>query len=437
MKISIFGMGYVGATSAACLLDDGHEIVGVDVNPLKVEKLSQGKSPMIQEPGIEELLYKGYKEGRLTATTDSEEGVRLCDMIWICVGTPSNFDGSIDLSYVKKVIEDIGLILKKIKNRPLIVIRSTCLPGTMDNIIKPLLEKTSGLVVDKDIDLIFHPEFMREGSAISDFKNPAKIVTGSSAHKKANLLLNIYKNYKVVRFRFNYKEAEMVKYCDNIFHALKITFANEMAIVSKSIGIDSRNVAEAYMSDYKLNISPAYLYPGFAYGGSCLPKDLNAMLRFASSNSLQLPMVNGIVESNEKQIKNLIYRILSHKPSKVGMIGIAFKKDTDDIRNSPYVEVAKSLIGEGITLKIYDPLVRKECLIGSNKKQFYQSFRNIDNLLVDSLDELSSVDLIIVNHNIIGKEMIYKWMADDINIVDLVGIESEDYSNDKYDGLYW
>jgi len=437
MKISIFGMGYVGTTTAACLLNDNHRIIGVDIDILKVNKLRQGKTPMIYEEGIEELLLNGYKKGLLHATDNLLEGIKGCDIILICVGTPSKFDGSIDLSYIETVIRDIGLELKKINDRPLIVVRSTCVPGTMKNRIKPLLEEISGLVVGEDIKLIFHPEFLREGTAVDDFKNPPKIVIGELRAGDSDILFDIYKDYKAPCFKLSYGEAEMVKYCDNLFHALKVTFANEVASISHSIGVDSRKVAEVYCSDKKLNISETYLYPGNPYGGSCLPKDLKAILRFAELNYLQLPMLKGILESNDKQINNFVNRILSYNPSMVGMVGIAFKEGTDDMRNSPYVEIAKSLIGEGISLQIYDPLVNQDYLIGSNKKQVNKNFKNIDKLMIETTDSLLYSDLILINQPIIIADKIKIWLEAEIRIIDLVGIKGVDQESQFYEGIYW
>lgn len=437
MKISIFGMGYVGTTSAACLLRDGHEIIGIDIDEMKVNNLRQGKTPMIYEKGIEKLLKIGYKDNKLTSASDPKEGVVDCDMIWVCVGTPSKFDGGINLRYIDTVIKDIGHALKTVKNRPLIVIRSTCLPGSMDEFIKPLFEKSSNLVVNKDIDLVFHPEFLREGIAIEDFDNPSKIVIGEDRKGASDILLSIYKNYNASFFILNFRESEMVKYCDNLFHVLKITFANEVASISKSIGIDSRKIANIYCSDKKLNISSTYLYPGPPFGGSCLPKDLRAMARFASINYIQIPMLKGIIESNKIQINNFIMRILSYKPNKVGMIGIAFKPGTDDMRESPYVDIAKTLIGEGIEVRIYDQLVYEDRLVGSNKRQAEEAFRNLDKLLVSSLDDLHSVDLIIINHSVISSSQVRKWIDGGIKVIDMVGIKGIESSMKGYEGIYW
>ena len=436
MRINIYGMGYVGVVSSACLLKEGHQVVGIDPVIEKIEKLSKGESS-IQEPGVSELLFDGYKKGLFIASVNPEININKCDMIWVCVGTPSKFGGEMDFSYIDVVIKDIGRALNKTKNRPLIVIRSTCSPGAMENRIKPLLEKESNLIVGKDIDLVFHPEFLREGMAIEDFNNPPKIVVGEDRKNAANILLDIYKEYEVSCFRMNFIESEMVKYCDNLFHALKITFANEVASISNFLNIDSRKIADVYCSDTKLNISPYYLQPGPPYGGSCLPKELRTILKLASVNSIELPMLNGIVKSNRMQIENIILRILSHKITKVGMIGIAFKPDTDDMRESPYVEIAKALIGEGIKVKIYDKLVNVDQLIGSNKNQIEKIFRNLNHLLVSSVNDFSDVDLIIINHNIVDANCVTKWLEKGIKVIDIVGVVGVDRSINGYEGLYW
>lgn len=436
MKISIFGMGYIGMVSAACLLRDGHEIVGVDLIDSKVNDLSQGRS-LIQEPYVADLFAKGHKAGRLTATTKPSEGIAGADMIWICVGTPSEPDGKIDFSSLDAVMTQIGQVLANSQDRPLIVVRSTCLPGTTGQRIIPLLEKASGLTVGQDINVVFHPEFLREGTAVKDFDNPPKIVVGEAHPGAADLLLKVYEKYEAPRFRLELGEAEMVKYCDNLFHALKITFANEVATIANSVGVDSRRVAEVYCADTKLNISPTYLKPGFAYGGSCLPKDLRAISRFASLKSLSLPMLQSLTESNNVQISNLISRVLAYQPVSVGMIGLAFKPDTDDMRESAYVKVAKALIGEGLKLRIYDPAVHPDKLIGSNKEQVQKALRHLEALLVSSLDDLSGVDLIIINHPVVDSGQINKWLNSDIRVMDLANIKNVDRNADGYEGIYW
>ena len=443
-------MGYVGVVSAACLLRDGHQITGVDPAAAKVADLSQGRSP-IQEPGVADLLAKGYQAGHLKATTEASEAVLRGEMVWICVGTPSGPDGTIDLSSVEAVIKQIGRVLAGPAfagaRLPLIVVRSTCLPGTTSNRVIPLLEKESGLTVGKDLNVVFHPEFLREGTAVDDFVNPPKIVIGESRPGAGDVLAEVYRNYPARIFRLALAEAEMVKYYDNLFHALKMTFANEVATVAKSVGVDARKIAEVFCADTRLNISSHYLRPGPAFGGSCLPKDLRAILRFAAVNSLRLPVLESVLTSNEAQIKNLVARILSildegrgtrdEGRGKVGMVGLAFKTNTDDMRESPYVKVAKELIGEGIKLRIYDPVVQPARLIGSNKQQVQKALRHLEELLVSSLDDLSTADLIVVNHAIIDADRIHSWLAAGIRVLDLADIRGVDPQTSGYEGIYW
>jgi GDP-mannose 6-dehydrogenase len=436
MRISIFGMGYVGVVSAACLLRDGHEIVGVDLSEAKIRDLAKGLSP-IQEPGVAELLADGYEAGRLKATTIAPEALKNSKMVWICVGTPSGADGAINLSSVETVIREIGHVLRNSGDRPLLVLRSTCLPGTTANRVIPLLEKQSGLKAGKDIQVVFHPEFLREGSAVKDFDDPPKIVVGEAHPGAGDLLLSIYEKYNAPRFRLTLEEAEMVKYCNNLFHALKITFANEVAAIAKSAGADARKIADVYCADTQSNISPRYLRPGFAFGGSCLPKDLRAILRFSSLKSLRLPMLQSLLESNDLQVNNLIQRALAYHPRTVGMVGLAFKPNTDDMRESPYVKVAKALIGEGVKLKIYDSTVQPEKLIGSNKEQVQKALRHLEELLVGSLEELSDVDLIIINHPIADADCIHSWLKRGIRIIDLVAVKGIDRDTAGYEGIYW
>jgi len=436
MRISIFGIGYVGVVSAACLLRDGHEIVGVDPVAAKVADLAQGRSP-IQEPGVAELLAEGHRAGRLKATTEAPEALTDSEMVWICVGTPSEPDGGINLSSVEAVVTEIAAAIRDSKTRPLIILRSTCLPGTSANRVVPLLEKESGLTVGKDIHVVFHPEFLREGTAVEDFDKPSKIVIGEAHPGAAEPLLSIYEEYDAPRFRLELGEAEMVKYCDNLWHALKITFANEVAAIAGSVGMDARRVADVYCADTKFNISPHYLRPGFAFGGSCLPKDLRAILRFASLKSLQLPMLQGVLGSNDLQISDLVRRVLKYRPDTVGMVGLAFKPDTDDMRESPYVKVAKALIGERIKLRIYDPVVQPERLIGSNKEQVQKSLRHLEDLLVGSVEELSATDMIVINHAIVDAGCVHSWLDAGIRVLDLADVKGVDRHADGYEGIYW
>ncbi len=436
MKISIFGMGYVGVVSAACLLREGHDIIGIDPVVAKVADLAQGRSP-IQEPQVAELLAAGHKAGQLAATTNPADGLRDSDMLWICVGTPSDSDGGINLSSVETVIGQIGRLLRTSPDRPLVVLRSTCLPGTTAERVIPLLERASGLTAGKDIHVVFHPEFLREGCAVGDFFEPPKIVVGEAAAGASDVLVKVYEGYEAPVFRLGLGEAEMVKYCDNLFHALKITFANEVGALAKAAGLDARQVAEVFCADTKLNINPRYLRPGAAFGGSCLPKDLRAILRLASLKSVQVPMLEKVLESNDRQIATLVRRICAHQPGSVGMVGLAFKPETDDMRESPYVKVAKALIGEGLELRIYDPAVQPQRLIGSNHEQVQAALRHLEELLVGSLEDLSGMDLIVVNHRTVDADQVGHWLAAGCVVLDTVGIEGVDRHARGYEGLYW
>jgi len=429
-------MGYVGVVSAACLLRDGHHIVGVDKNPLKVGDLAHGRSP-IQEPGVTEMLAAGYGEGRLQATEDAGEGIEKCDMVWICVGTPSSSDGGLDLGAVEAVAREIGAALQKTDSRPLIVLRSTVLPGTTADRFIPALAEASGLEVGADIDVVFHPEFLREGVAVADFDEPPKIVIGEQRPGGGDRLMSIYEGYEAPRHRLLLGEAEMVKYSDNLFHAVKVTFANEIGALSRASGLDGRRVAEVFCSDTKLNISPRYLRPGFAFGGSCLPKDLRAVLRHSELLSVSAQMLRAVIPSNQAQIEALIQRVLAHKPKSVGIVGLAFKPNTDDMRESPHVMVAKRLIGEGISLKIFDSNVHTDRLIGSNKTAVQEALKHLEALLVPAVSDLSGSDLILVNHPVVDADQVNGWTTSGKTVIDLVGIAGVQAGSKGYEGIHW
>jgi len=436
MNISIFGMGYVGVVSGACLVRDGHQVMGVDPVQSKVDDLAKGHTP-IQEPGVAELLAAGHKAGRLAATTDPVDGVKNADMVWVCVGTPSSLEEGIDLSHVETVMGQIGRAMRDSGSRPLVVLRSTVLPGSTENLVIPTLEKTSGLKSGKDFHAVFHPEFLREVTAVADFDAPPKIVVGENAHGAGDLLMRLYESFDAPKYRVSLGESEMVKYCDNLFHALKVTFANEVGAIAHSAGIDARRVADVFCSDTKLNISPRYLRPGFAYGGSCLPKDLRAILRYAAIQSISTPMLRGILESNKIQIESFVARVLACKPKTVGIVGLAFKSNTDDMRESPYMIVAKSLIGEGIRVHIYDPYVNVDNLIGANKKMVETALGHLREMLADSLDDLGNSDVILINHKTVTAAQIRKWLDAGIHVIDLASIEGLDRDQGNYKGIAW
>lgn len=436
MNITIVGAGYVGVVSAACLVRNGHCVTCVERIASKAEDLNRGTSP-IQEPEIASMLAEGHRAGRLRATTDLGHGLGGAEMVWICVGTPSGRHGEIDLSSVESAMGEIGQHVRTSEDRPLVVVRSTVLPGTTTGRLVPAIERASGLRVGADLEVVFHPEFLREGTAVEDFDHPPKIVVGRERSGAAKRLWSVYEGLSAPRFRLRTAEAEMVKYCDNLFHATKITFANEVGILCKRMAIDSRRVADVFCADTKLNISPQYLRPGFAYGGSCLPKDLKAVLRHAVELSVELPMLQALPRSNAAQIAALVERVLEHGPQRVGMVGLAFKAKTDDMRESPYVAVAKRLIGEGVHLRIYDPGIVPQRLVGSNKQAVQAALRHLESLLVGSLDELEPCETIVVNHRIIQASDIHRWLARGVRVLDLANVPDVDPSAGPYEGIAW
>jgi GDP-mannose 6-dehydrogenase len=429
-------MGYVGIVSAACLLRDGHRVFGVDPIASKVRDMNDGQTP-IQEPGVAELLRAGHAQGRLAASTEPAAALREADMAWICVGTPSRPDGGINLDYVERCVREIGAALKPLPRRPLLVLRSTSLPGTTRNRVIPALEESSGLKVGTDVHVVFHPEFLREGSAVFDFDNPPKIVLGEAHPGAGDRLLEVYERYTAPRFRVELEVAEMVKYSDNLFHAIKVVFANEIGAIARAVGADARQVAEVFCSDTKLNINPYYLRPGFAFGGSCLPKDLRAILRFAGLHSLRVPMFDAALESNRLLVEDFTARVLARRPRTVGLVGLAFKPKTDDMRESPYVAVAKHLIGEGIGLKIYDPGVDTRRLIGSNRQAVQAALRHLESLLVTDLEELAGCDLILINHPIVDAARVQSWLQRGIHVMDLASIPGVPRDSANYEGIAW
>jgi GDP-mannose 6-dehydrogenase len=359
-------------------------------------------------------------------------------MVWICVGTPSDADGGINLSSVRSAAADIGAFLQSAHQRPLIVLRSTVLPGSTRDLFIPGIEQTSGLVEGRDFDVVFHPEFLREGTAVEDFDSPPKIVVGENRPGASAPLLAAYPDkYQAPRFVLNVAEAELVKYYDNLFHAVKITFANELGAVARAAGVDARRVAEVFCADRKLNISPYYLRPGFAFGGSCLPKDLRALLRHSALQSVRMPMLEAVPASNALQIERLVTRVVAGRHKSVGMIGLAFKPHTDDMRESPYVTVAKRLIGEGLTLRVYDPGVHPDRLIGSNKEAVQAALQHLEALLVPSLDQLDECDAMIINHATIEPNRVNRWLEQGRRVIDLVGVLSPRPASPNYEGIAW
>src|SRR5580693_3672740 len=399
LRISIFGLGYVGTVSAGCLAADGHEVVGVDPVPTKVDLINRGQSPII-ETDIGEIIAATVKEGRLRATSDPVEAIRETALSFVCVGTPSQANGNLDLRYIRRICEQIGEALKSKSARHTVVIRSTILPGTMYKIVIPTLEEFSGKKAAVDFGVCNNPEFLREGSAVKDFRSPPKTVIGELDQRSGDMLATLYEKLEAPLIRTDLESAEMVKYVDNSWHALKIGFANEIGNLCKSLSLDAHEVMNIFCQDRKLNISPAYLLPGFAFGGSCLPKDLRALSYQAKIHDLQLPILNSILPSNEIQVSRGLQLILKSGHSRVGILGFSFKAGTDDLRESPLIEVIERLIGKGYDLRIYDKNVNIASLVGANRDFILNHIPHISKLMVHDIDAvLNHAQTVVIGTN--------------------------------------
>ncbi len=398
MDISIFGLGYVGTVVAGCFAKAGHRVVGVDTEQTKVELINSGRSPII-EAEIEDLLAAGVASGSVRATTDAAEAVAATELSLLCVGTPSQTSGELDLTYIRRVCEDIGAVLRVKAARHVVVVRSTVLPGTIRDVVIPALERTSGKKFDVDFGVVMNPEFLRESTAVADFYAPPKTVIGSKNRADGELVARLYAGIDAPLIHTAIEVAETVKYCDNIFHALKITFGNEVGALCKAIGVDSHEVMRIFCQDTKLNLSPAYLKPGFAYGGSCLPKDLRAMTWLARSRDVEIPMLSHIAPSNDAQIRNALRLITADGKKKIAVLGFAFKGGTDDLRESPIVTVVEALLGKGCDLRLFDPYVNTARLVGANRRYIEQHIPHIAKLMVGSADEaVAGADTVLIGN---------------------------------------
>ncbi|MCK5215196.1 MAG: nucleotide sugar dehydrogenase [Candidatus Omnitrophica bacterium] len=437
MKISIFGLGYVGVVSAGCLTSCGHEVVGVDVNEVKVDLMNKGQSPIV-EKDLPELLARAKEKALLKATIKVREAVHATDMSLICVGTPSRANGSLNTNYIERVCEQIGSAIKEKEAGHVLVFRSTMLPGTNKEIIIPRLEKASGKIEGEGFHVAFNPEFLREATAVYDFNNPPKTVVGCNNEEAADKVLALYEGLPGPMIKTTLEVAEMVKYVDNNFHALKITFANEVGHICKNLGLDSHAVIDIFLQDTKLNISSYYLKPGFAFGGSCLPKDLRAMTYLAKMLDLETPLLNSLILSNNLQILMTIKKIISFNKRRIGIAGFSFKAGTDDLRESPLVEVIETLIGKGYDLKLYDKNVSLARLVGANKEYINDRIPHISSLMVDSLDDLlSDREVIIIGNKDEEFKRILKDCRDDQIVYDLVRMGECDEGKDNYQGICW
>lgn len=437
MRLGVFGMGYVGSVSAACFAADGHSVIGVDPNVLKVDLINAGQSPIV-EPGLAELVKAGVAGGRLSATADAAEAMASSELSLICVGTPSQSNGDLELKYLLRVCEEIGASLRDRDDFHVVVVRSTVLPGTIRGIVIPALEAASGKVAGRHFGVCSNPEFLREGSAVGDFRQPAKTVIGEGDKRSGDRLASLYAEIDAPLVRTPIETAEMVKYADNAWHAVKVTFANEIGLICRNLGIDSHRVMDIFCRDTKLNISGDYLRPGFAFGGSCLPKDLRAITYKARELDLAVPMLNGVLPSNRWQVEAGIEKVLSKGRRKVGVLGFAFKANTDDLRESPLVELIERLLCKGLELRLYDRNVSLARLTGANRDFILDVIPHISKLMVDSIDEvLDHAEVVVVGNADPAFRAIPQRLRDDQVLVDFVRVTERTSDPDRYDGVCW
>jgi GDP-mannose 6-dehydrogenase len=436
MRISVFGLGYVGCVSAACLSDDGHNVIGVDNNPAKVAAMNSGQSPIV-EPNLEQLIARGRSRALLEASSDAAAAVAMTDMSFVCIQTPSAANGSLDLSYVLRVAKEIGETLKAKSGFHVVVFRSTMLPHTMERQVIPTLERAAGKRAGVDFGVAYHPEFLREGSAISDYRHPPKTVVGALDERSALTVAGLYASIDAPLITCELRMAEMVKYADNAFHALKVAFANEVGAICGANDIDSHALMEVFCQDRKLNISPVYLRPGFAFGGSCLPKDLRALSYLARSLDLAVPVLDGVIESNLKHKQRALQMITALGKKRIGFLGLSFKDGTDDLRESPTVELVEQLVGKGYQLQIFDPDVNLSRLTGANKAYIDRELPHIASLLISDPGALTSFSEVLVATK---RAPIYAQIIDSARegrtIIDLVRITKQhDNRTGSYHGL--
>jgi GDP-mannose 6-dehydrogenase len=437
LKVSVFGLGYVGTVSAGCLANDGHEVIGVDPVQTKVDLINNGYSPII-EAEIGEIIAAAVKSGRLRATVDPVEAIAETELSFVCVGTPSLPNGNLDLRFIRRICEQIGGALEGKNGHHTVVIRSTILPGTMHNIVIPVLEESSGKRSGVDFGVCHNPEFLREGSAVNDFNAPPKTVIGELDEASGSLLVQLYKKLNAPLIRASLETAEMVKYVDNSWHALKIGFTNEIGSLCKALGIDAHEVMEIFCQDEKLNISSAYLLPGFAFGGSCLPKDLRALAYTAKMHDLELPILTSVLPSNELHVRRGLQLIMDQGHKRVGILGFSFKAGTDDLRESPMLEVIERLLGKGFDLRIYDKNVNIAKLVGANRDFILNRIPHISRLMVDHLAAiLDHAQTIVIGNKDPDFQEVPNQLRDGQFVVDLVRITGGGSENGKYSGICW
>ena len=437
MRISVLGLGYVGAVSAGCLAQAGHDVIGVDPESRKVDLINAGKTPII-EKDIGQIIERQVADGRLAATMDVVDAVQRSDLVLVCVGTPSRSNGDIELKYIRRVCEEIGLAMRFHHGAPALVFRSTMLPGTMHEVVIPTLEASSGRRAGIEFGVCVNPEFLREGTAVHDYFNPPKTVIGELNQASGDLVASLYDSINAPLIRTDIQTAEMVKYADNAWHALKVGFANEIGNVCKELEVDSHRVMDIFCQDTKLNLSPYYLKPGFAFGGSCLPKDLRALLYKAKTLDVSLPILAAILPSNEQQIQRGVRAVMEKSSKKVGILGFSFKAGTDDLRESPVVEMTERLIGKGFDLRMYDSNVNLASIHGANRDYILNHIPHISRLMVPSIDEvLGHAGTIVIGNAAPEFRTVPQRLTDGQTLIDFVRVTDSRTVSGVYEGICW
>ena len=437
-RISIFGLGYVGSVTAGCLARKGHRVIGVDVNPDKVEALAAGRAPVL-EPGLDECLEHARRNATISATTDPATAIEGTDVSFICVGTPSRPNGKLDVDVIATVCRQIGAALAAKRRPHTVVVRSTVLPGTAESLAIPEIERGGGGRAGVDFHVCSNPEFLREGTAVSDFMEPSMTVIGCDGPEAAAALLAIYEWAPGEIFTTSIRTAEMIKYASNAFHAVKIAFANEIGTLCKTLDVDAEEMTRVFLSDTRLNVSSAYLRPGFAFGGSCLPKDLRAIGYRAKELDLALPLLDSVLPSNDRHLDRAVELVLAPNRNPIALLGLSFKPGTDDLRESPQIQLVKRLLGEGREVRIWDPHVSLGRLIGSNRAFIEETIPHIGSLLRDDLEPvLAGAEIVVVATTAVSRESILAAVTDRQLVIDLVHLDSARRpASARYQGICW
>ena len=438
-SISIFGLGYVGTVTAACLAHKGNLVTGVDLSHAKIEAMEAGRSPIV-EPRVQDLVAECHQACRLHATSDAKSAVLGSNISFLCVGTPSLRNGKLDLGHIDPVCREIGSALRSKDSFHLVVLRSTVLPGTAENVVIPALQQTSGKQMGRDFGVCVNPEFMREGTAVADFLEPAMTIIGAGDAAHAAILRELYSWVSGRIFVTSFSSAEMVKYACNAWHALKVGFANEVGTLAKQLNVDAEAVMEIFAADNKLNISPSYLKPGFAFGGSCLPKDVRALNYRAKELDLELPLFQSIMPSNQEHLERAVEMVLQTGNKKIAMLGLSFKAATDDLRESPQVQLVKRLLGEGRQVQIWDDNVSLGQLIGSNRQYIEEVIPHIGSLLSSDLAEvLRQSEVVVLGTRALKRDELQRHLRPDHLVIDLVNLEKSrrPAASGKYEGICW